>query len=417
MTKKIVVTGIGALVAARRHRRRHLDGTARRRLRRAHPRAATWVAELAPPGHVRRRRRTCDPETCSTASRRSASTRSASSRSSPPARRGRTPAIARGRPGAPRRRLGDRHRRRLDPARRLGHPPREGPAPGPADDGADADAERRRRPRSRWSLDARACARTVVSACASSTESIANAYEHLQAGLADVDHRGRHRGGIHPLPLASFAAMQALSKRNDDPAHASRPYDVDARRLRAWARAPPRSCSRPRSTRRPAAPSIYAEIVGGAVTSDAYHITAPDPEGTAAARAMIAALEHAGHDARRGRAHQRARDQHAGRRHRRVQGAASASSAIASTRSPCPPRRRRPGTCSVRPARSRRCSPSWRCSERTGAADDQPHASRIRRSRSTSRRRRGRSPTGDVLAISNSFGFGGHNAVVAFASA
>lgn len=76
-------------------------------------------------------------------------------------------------------------------------------------------------------LGARAGARTVVSACASGTEAIANAYEHLQLGLADVVVAGGTEAVVHPLPIAAFAAMQALSRRNDDPAAASRPYDVD----------------------------------------------------------------------------------------------------------------------------------------------------------------------------------------------
>ena len=74
---------------------------------------------------------------------------------------------------------------------------------------------------------ARAYARTVASACASSTESIVNALEHLRLGLADVVIAGGTESAIHPITIASFASMQALSKRNDDPAHASRPYSVD----------------------------------------------------------------------------------------------------------------------------------------------------------------------------------------------
>lgn len=142
-------------------------------------------------------------------------------------------------------------------------------------------------------LHARAGVRTVVSACASSTEAIANAYEHLQAGLADVIIAGGSEAAIHPLPIASFAAMQALSKRNNSPDAASRPYDVDrdgfvlgegaaALVLETEEHALARGAR------------IYAEVSGGAVTSDAYHITAPDPEGSAAARAMIAAIEQAG---------------------------------------------------------------------------------------------------------------------------
>jgi 3-oxoacyl-[acyl-carrier-protein] synthase II len=142
-------------------------------------------------------------------------------------------------------------------------------------------------------LHARAGIRTVVSACASSTESIVNAVEHLRAGLADVVIAGGSEAAVHPLPIASFAAMQALSKRNDDPTRASRPYDADrdgfvlgegaaALVLETEEHALARGAR------------IYAEVIGGAITSDAYHITAPDPEGSAAARAMTTALEVGG---------------------------------------------------------------------------------------------------------------------------
>jgi 3-oxoacyl-[acyl-carrier-protein] synthase II len=142
-------------------------------------------------------------------------------------------------------------------------------------------------------LHARAGIRTVVSACASSTESIANAYDHLQQGLADVVIAGGSEAAIHPLPIASFAAMQALSKRNDSPETASRPYDVsrDGFVLGEGAAALVLETEEHAKAR---GAKIYAELVGGAVTSDAYHITAPDPEGSAAARAMIAAIKNSG---------------------------------------------------------------------------------------------------------------------------
>ena len=143
------------------------------------------------------------------------------------------------------------------------------------------------------SLQARAFARTDVSACASSTESIANAYEHLQQGLADVIIAGGSESCIHPITLASFASMQALSKRNDDPAHASRPYDVsrDGFVMGEGAAALVLETEEHATAR---GARIYAEIAGGGVTSDSYHITAPDPEGWGAARAVRAALEQAG---------------------------------------------------------------------------------------------------------------------------
>jgi len=144
-------------------------------------------------------------------------------------------------------------------------------------------------------LHARAGITTVVSACASSTESLVNANDRLQAGRADVVIAGGSEAAIHPLPIASFAAMQALSKRNDDPAHASRPYDVsrDGFVLGEGAAALVVETEEHAKAR---GAHIYAELLGGAVTSDAYHITAPDPEGSAAARAMITAIRNAGAD-------------------------------------------------------------------------------------------------------------------------
>ena len=142
-------------------------------------------------------------------------------------------------------------------------------------------------------LDARAFARTVVSACASSTESIANAYEHLQLDLADVILAGGAESCVHPITLASFSSMQALSRRNDDPATASRPYDVDRDGFVMGEGAATIVMETEEHAKARGA-KIYAEIAGAGVTSDSYHITAPDPEGRGAARAVLAALKQAG---------------------------------------------------------------------------------------------------------------------------
>lgn len=142
-------------------------------------------------------------------------------------------------------------------------------------------------------FEARAYARTVASACASSTESIVNAYEHLQAGLADVVIAGGSESTIHPITLAAFSSMQALSKRNDSPETASRPYSIDrdgfvmgeggaALVLETEEHALARGAR------------IYAELAGGGVTADSYHITAPEPEGKGASRAVELALAAAG---------------------------------------------------------------------------------------------------------------------------
>src|SRR5210317_1535255 len=142
-------------------------------------------------------------------------------------------------------------------------------------------------------LGAKGGARTVVSACASGTESIANAYEHLQLGLADVVVAGGTEAVIHPMPIAAFAAMQALSKRNDDPARASRPYDVDRDGFVLGEGAATIVLETKEHAEARGA-KIYAELAGSGVTSDSYHITAPDPEGLGASRAVMAALAQAG---------------------------------------------------------------------------------------------------------------------------
>lgn len=140
---------------------------------------------------------------------------------------------------------------------------------------------------------ARAYARTVASACASSTESIINAVEHLQRGLADVVIAGGTESAIHPITIASFASMQALSRRNDDPATASRPASVDRDGFVMGEGAAALILETEEHARARGA-KIYAAVVGGGVTADSHHITANDPEGLGASRAVELALAEAG---------------------------------------------------------------------------------------------------------------------------
>ncbi|MEV7691825.1 beta-ketoacyl-[acyl-carrier-protein] synthase family protein [Microbacterium sp. NPDC089189] len=140
---------------------------------------------------------------------------------------------------------------------------------------------------------ARAFARTVVSACASSTESIVNAVEHLRSGLADIVIAGGTESAIHPITMASFASMQALSKRNDDPSTASRPTSIDRDGFVMGEGAGALILETEEHARARGA-KIYAAVVGGGVTADSYHITANDPEGVGAARAVRLALDMAG---------------------------------------------------------------------------------------------------------------------------
>jgi 3-oxoacyl-[acyl-carrier-protein] synthase II len=142
-------------------------------------------------------------------------------------------------------------------------------------------------------FEARAFARTVASACASSTESVANAYEHLQLGLADVIIAGGTESAIHPITMSSFSSMQALSRRNDSPETASRPYNVDRDGFVMGEGAASLVLETEEHALARGA-RIYAEVAGGGVTADSYHITANDPEGRGAIRAIGLALEQAG---------------------------------------------------------------------------------------------------------------------------
>ncbi len=142
-------------------------------------------------------------------------------------------------------------------------------------------------------LGARAGSITPVSACASGTEALGTALELIRSGKADIVVCGGAEAAIHPLPIGAFAAMQALSKRNDDPQRASRPYDIDRDGFVIGEGAGALVIESEEHAKARGA-RIYAELAGAAVTSDAHHITAPDPDGLGATRAIKAALADAG---------------------------------------------------------------------------------------------------------------------------
>lgn len=136
---------------------------------------------------------------------------------------------------------------------------------------------------------AKAYARTVASACASSTEAIVNAVQALRDGLADVIIAGGTESAIHPITLAAFSSMQALSRRNDSPETASRPCSIDRDGFVMGEGAAALVLeTEEHATARGA--TIYGYVVGGGVTADSHHITANDPEGHGAARAVRIAL-------------------------------------------------------------------------------------------------------------------------------
>jgi len=141
-------------------------------------------------------------------------------------------------------------------------------------------------------LQAKAGVHTPVSACASGAEAIGYALEMIRSNRADIIVSGGVEAAIHQLPMAGFAAMKALSTRNDAPERASRPYDRDRDGfvlgegggiliLEEYEHAKARGAK------------IYCELVGQGLSSDGYHIAAPDPEGSGVQRAIKFALANA----------------------------------------------------------------------------------------------------------------------------
>src|SRR5690625_5225967 len=145
-------------------------------------------------------------------------------------------------------------------------------------------------------LGAKAGAHTPVSACASGAEAIGYGLEMIRTGRADVVVVGGTEAAIHPLPIAAFAKMQALSTRNDDPAGASRPYDTARDGFVLGEGAGVLVLERAEHARARGA-RIYARIAGVGMSADAYDIAPPDPTGAGQARATSSALSDAGIDA------------------------------------------------------------------------------------------------------------------------
>lgn len=134
---------------------------------------------------------------------------------------------------------------------------------------------------------------TPTSACASGTHAIGEAYHLIRRGLQDAVITGGAESAITPLAVGGFAAMKALSTRNDEPERASRPFDRDRDGfVIAEGSGVLILEERERALQRGA--KVYAEVVGYAANGDAHHMTAPAPEGEGAARCMRLALKDAG---------------------------------------------------------------------------------------------------------------------------
>ncbi len=138
-------------------------------------------------------------------------------------------------------------------------------------------------------LGAQAGAHTPVSACASSNESIALGLDMIRLGRADVVVVGGTEGVIHPLPIACFAQMQAMSRRNDEPERASRPWDVDRDGF-VLAEGAAMFVIENLDHARARGAKIYGELAGAGITADAHDMVQPNPSGHTQALAMTRAL-------------------------------------------------------------------------------------------------------------------------------
>ena len=132
----------------------------------------------------------------------------------------------------------------------------------------------------------------VVSACASSTNAIVTAMDNIKLGKADIIVTGGAESVIGIAGMGGFNAMKAMSERNDDPKTASRPYDKDRDGFIMGEASGVLILEELEHAKKRGA-KIYCEVVGGGATADAYHLTAPHPDGLGAKNVMIAALKDA----------------------------------------------------------------------------------------------------------------------------
>ena len=263
-------------------------------------------------------------------------------------------------------------------------------------------------------LQAKAGVHTPVSACASGAEAIGYAFEMIKNNRADIIVTGGVEAAIHQLPMAGFAAMKALSTRNDAPARASRPYDVDRDGfvlgegggilvIEEYEHAKARGAR------------IYCEVGGQGLSSDGYHIAAPDPDGSGVQRAIKFALENSGlstKDIVHLNAHATstpAGDVAEANALRKALGADADHVAVSATKSMTGHLLGGAGAIEsvfiVKALQDRLAPP-------TINIENLDPAVTVDVVRDTPRQL----PAGDIAALNDSFGFGGHNVVLAFKS-
>ena len=264
-------------------------------------------------------------------------------------------------------------------------------------------------------LTARAGVHTPVSACSCGAEAIAYAVDMIRTGRADVVAAGGTEAAIHPLPLAGFAAMQALSTRNDEPERASRPYDKGrdgfvlgegagvlvletleharargathlrrGRRRRHHLRRPPHGPARPGRRRRRPRDAAWRSQAPAPAASDVVHINAHATSTPVGDVAEAEAIRSALGDAADGVCVSGTKSMTG-----HLLGAAGAVEAIATILA---------------------------LHDRKAPADHQPRGPRRRRHLDVVRGEPRALPDGELLALNNSFGFGGHNVALAVRS-
>lgn len=261
---------------------------------------------------------------------------------------------------------------------------------------------------------ARACAITPVSACASGTEAFFQGLQLIRSGKADVMIVGGAESAIHPMNMAAFNSMQALSRRNDEPERASRPFDMDRDGFVMGEGAgavilESEEHAKARGAR------IYAELAGAGLSSDAFHITAPATgEAGGPARALREAMESGDFtpaDVKHVNAHATSTpvgDVPEASALRVAFGDAVDQMAVSATKSMTG--HLLGGSGAVEGvlavlALTERLAP---CTINLENQDPRIDLDVVTTAREL--------PTGDMVAISNSFGFGGHNSVAAFRS-
>ena len=263
-------------------------------------------------------------------------------------------------------------------------------------------------------LKAKAGVHTPVSACASGAEAIGYAYEMIKNNRADIIVTGGVEAAIHQLPMAGFAAMKALSTRNDAPQRASRPYDLDRDGFVLGEGGGVLVLEEYESAKARGA-KIYCEVAGQGLTSDGYHIAAPDPDGEGVQRAIKFALQASGlstKDIVHLNAHATstpAGDVAEANALRKALGADADHVAVSATKSMTGHLLGGAGAIEsvfiVKALQDRLAPPTINIEKLDPAVT-------IDVVRDTPRQL----PAGDIAALNDSFGFGGHNVVLAFKS-